>query len=203
MARGGAASDLERLPGVLAATIFVESGAPPLVYLATTPDADPDALRAATAALLDERGTPAPLDRIHIAVPVAFRGVQPRGAVPRFSFEGFEVHRSEGRVTCTVRLRSDIRPAEGRATESDTPSGRARAAARAALLAAEAFDPAYRLGLEGLLIMDLFGHQAVFVLIDAAAGRTQAHLPGAALLDRSIEEGAALAVVHALRAWTV
>jgi hypothetical protein len=51
--------------------------------------------------------------------------------------------------------------------------------------------------------MDLFGQAGVIVLVDATAGRSQAHLPGIAIIDRSTEESAALAVLHALRSWTV
>lgn len=202
MRRGDAASALERLPGVLAATVFTDVPGPPLVYLATTPDANVGALRNAAAHLLADHGTPTPIDRIHVASPAPGRAGAARGALPRFSFDGFEVHRSDGRVSCEVRLRSEYRPSNGSATEPDTPSGRARAAARAALTAAEGFDPDFRLGLEGLRIVDLFGREALVLLVDATAGRRQSHLPGTALVDRSLEEAAALAVVHALRSWT-
>lgn len=203
MSRSDAVSDLERLPGVLAATLFLDGPEAPLVYLATTPEADPEALRNIVATLLHDHGSPTSRDRIHIAAPslALARSSARHGASLRFSFVDFGVHREDGRVTCTVQLHSELRPGEGSATEPDTPSGRARAAARAALLAAEAFDPDFRFGLEGIRTFDLFGHRALTLLVDAAAGRTHTQLPGTALVDRSLEEAAALAVLQALRSW--
>ncbi len=203
MARGDAASALEQLPGVLAATILADSTRIPLVYLAASPETDPETLRAAAAMALEIFGTPTPLDRIHVASPAPQRTARSRSALPRFAFDGFEVHRSEGRATCSVRLRADRRLVEGSATEPDTPSGCARAAARATLIAAEGFDPDLRFGLDGLRVIDLFGHRALVLLVDANAGRSRVHLPGVVMLDRSLEEAAAHAVIHALRTWAV
>ncbi|MFW5950595.1 MAG: hypothetical protein ACOCVZ_00615, partial [Gemmatimonadota bacterium] len=122
-------------------------------------------------------------------------------ADPRFTLEGVDVHRSHGRAECTVRLRLGGRSSAGAARESDTGAGRARAAARAALAAVETLDPALRLGLHGIRRVDLFGHGAIVVLVEATAGRSHEHLPGSALLDRSEEEAAALATINALREW--
>jgi hypothetical protein len=122
--------------------------------------------------------------------------------LPRVSLDSLAVSRSQGRIECTVRLRAAGRELAGTAREPDTPTGPLRAAARATLLAAEGLDPDFRLGLEGARVLDLFGEAVVVVLIDARAGRSQTHLPGSALVDRPSEEAAALATLHALRAWT-
>jgi hypothetical protein len=192
---------LERLPGVLAATLFLDTPAPPRVYVATAPDTDTDALRAIIVGLLRDHGFHVPDGNIHVAT--APRRPAAGTVLPRVSLDAVDVHRSESRADCTVRLRSGDRTANATATEPDTQSGRARAAARATLGAAESLDPDFRFGLEGLRMLDLFGHQAVILLIDATAGRSQSRLPGAALLERSVEEAAALAALHALRAWSL
>lgn len=199
MTPGDAARDLERLPGVLAATLFLDTPGTPRVYLAITVDADPDALRRTTAALLRDRGYTVPADRIHVG------HAPPRrltGSLPRATLDGLDVHRSENRVECTVRIRTEAHTTYGSCSEPDSQSGRARAAARAALQAAEALDPDFRFGLQGARLLDLFGQETLVVLVDASAGRGHAYLPGAALLDRSVEEAAALAALHALRGWT-
>lgn len=194
-------STLERLPGVLAATALLEPPHGPRVYLAVAPDADPDALRDAALALLGDHEIPATPDRIHIARSAP--ALREHGALPRFALDGFEVHRADHHVRCSVRLRADTRETVGSGEEPDTRSGRARAAARACLRAAEALDPDLRLGLEGLRVIDLFGHDAVLVLVEATAARSHDILPGIGLEERSIEEAACTATLAALRSWTV
>jgi hypothetical protein len=192
---------LERLPGVLAATLFLDTPAPPRVYVATAPGTDADALRTVIVGLLNDHGFHAPADNVHIATAPSRPAAG--SVLPRVSLDAVDVQRRDGRAECTVRLRSGERSAAGSATEPDTHAGRARAAARATLQAAESLDPDFRFGVEGLRALDLFGHQAVVLLLDATVGRSHARLPGAALLDRSVEEAAALAALHALRAWTL
>jgi len=198
--RAALTTALERLPGVLAAA-FLDIGRSPRVYLATTGDADRDALRQTAVELLRDNGFHAAPDHIHIGAPPSRTIVGL--AIPRVRLDALEVHRSENRVACEVRLRVEARRIAGTATEPDTPGGRARAAAIAALRAAEQIDPDLRIGLSGLRLMDLFGHPTVTVLVEATAGRSHAHLPGLALVERSDEEAAAIAVLNALRSWTV
>ena len=198
MTPGDAARDLERLPGVLAATLFLDTPSAPRAYLAVSADADTDALRSTAAALLRDHGHPVSDDRVHIGHAPSRRLA---GALPRATLDGLDVHRSENRVECSVRIRAQSHTTYGACSEPDSPSGRARAAARAALQAAEALDPDYRFGLQGVRPLDLFGSEAVVVLVDASAGRGHAYLPGAALVDRSVEEAAALAALLALRGW--
>ena len=195
-------SALERLPGVLAASAFLDPPHGPRVYLAVGPDADPDELRRATLALLGDRGIPGTPDRVHVGTPPApsHAGAM---ALPRFTLDELEVHRVDSHARCAVRLRSGGRTTSGSGEEPDTRSGRGRAAARACLRAAESLDPDLRLGLEGVRILDLFGRDAVLVLVEATAGRSQAVLPGISLVERSVEEAACAATLAALRSWTV
>lgn len=194
-------SALERLPGVLAASAFLDPPHGPRVYLAITADADAGALRDAALALLGDHAIEATPDRVHIGnAPTHTRD---HGALPRFSLDGLEVHRADHHARCTVRLRAIARTTTGIGEEPDTRSGRARAAARACLRAAEGLDPDLRLGLEGLRVVDLFGHDAVVVLVEATAARSHAVLPGVGLIERSVEEAACAATLGALRSWTV
>jgi hypothetical protein len=199
VSRGDPAAQLERLPGVVAATLFLDTPALPRVYLATTSGSDHETLRQAVLGLLSDHGLGTDPDHVHIAA--APRPSSAGTTLARTTLDAVEVQRADSRAVCTVRLRAAGRLCTGEAAEPDTRSGRARAAARATLQAAESLDPDYRFGLEGIRVMDLFGHEALILLLDATAGRNQAFLPGAALVGRSLEEAAALAGLHALRDW--
>ena len=197
-------SALERLPGVLAASAFLDPPHGPRIYLAIAAGADAASLREAALALLADRQIPATPDRIHVgAAPAPPPASREHGALPRFALEGLEVHRADHHARCSIRLRSGARITVGDAEEPDTRSGRARAAARACLQAVETLDPDLRLGLEGLRVVDLFGQDAVMVLIEATAARSHALLPGTALIERSVEESACSATLAALRSWTL
>lgn len=197
-------SALERLPGVLAASAFLDPPHAPRIYLAVTSHADAGALRDAAVALLGDHGIAATPDRIHVGTaPSAPSATRDIGALPRFTLDGFEVHRADHHARCTVRLRSAGRVTTGSGEEPDTRAGRARAAAGACLQAAESLDPDLRLGLDGLRVMDLFGNDAVLVLVEATAARSQALLPGVGLVERSVEEAACVATLAALRSWTI
>lgn len=199
MIPGELGAELERIPGVLAATLFNDSPGGPRVYLAMTSDADPAAIADAVVGILGDRGLPADRGRIHLAVPP--RRDAAGDALRWFSLDGLDVRRTEGRVECTTRIRSTTRSTTGQAAEPDSAAGRARAAARSALRAIEALDPDLHLGLEGVRAMDLYGREAVVVLVEAAAGRAHVHLPGVAVVHRSVEEAAVMATLGALRGW--
>jgi hypothetical protein len=191
---------LERLPGVLAAAVFDTPPAGARAYLAVRDDADHAAIRAAALALLRDHGFTADPDRIHLgSAPATNQAVT---TLPSLSLDALDIRRAENLVECAVRLRTGGRTVSGVATEPDTPAGRARAAARATLIAAEALDPELRLGLHGALAGDLFGFRSLAVLVEASLGRTQVHLPGTALVDRSLEHAGAMATLRALRSWT-
>jgi hypothetical protein len=191
--------ELEQLPGVLAATVFTDAPEGPRVYLAVRSGVDVETLRGDAIAVLRDRGLRVRPDGVHVATPPLRLGTT---GLPRITLDSLDVHRTASRVECIVRLRIPPRSTSGAATEPDSPAGRARAAARATLQAAEAIDPDFRFGLHGIRALDLFGHDTVVVLVEASIGRSHSHLPGSALVLRSVEEAAALATLHALRTWT-
>ena len=199
MTPGELGPELERLHGVLAATVFSDRDRT-RVYLAVRDNADRDAIRATTLALLRDHGLRADPDQLHIGTAPPSQPAPT--TLPPLSLDTVDVHRADSRVQCSVALRTPDRTSSGTATEPDTPDGRARAAARATLAAAEPVDPDLRFGLHGTRIHDLFGAPTVSLLIEASLGRTHVRLPGAALIDRSVEHAAALATLQALRSWT-
>lgn len=125
-------------------------------------------------------------------------------AVPRFLIlDDLTVGRDGSRVTCQVRLGCSDDLFDGEAREPDTEAGRARAAARATLSAAERAATELSLGLEGIAILDLFGRRYVAVSVEAAVRRRYALLSGFIPVDpvRSVEEAAALASIRAIERW--
>jgi hypothetical protein len=127
------------------------------------------------------------------------------GAAARFLvLRDISVSRAGNRVACRVRLTRDHTVFEGEAREPDTEPGRARAAARATLAAAEqAAGSNAALGLEGLLLNELFHRRYVAVSIEGSSGRRHALLSGLVPVDpgRSTEEAAAMATLHAIDRW--
>jgi hypothetical protein len=91
----------------------------------------------------------------------------------------------------------------GAALVLDTAAGRARPAARATLFAAERADTRLALGLEGTVILDMFGRKYVAASVEAAVERRFALLAGLVPVDpgRSLEEAASLAALRAIDRW--
>ena len=85
----------------------------------------------------------------------------------------------------------------------DTPAGRARAAARATLAAAEQAVPGATFGLEGVTITNLFSRSYLAVSVEAAFERQFAVLAGLVDLDptRAVEDAAVLATLRAIDRW--
>jgi hypothetical protein len=127
-----------------------------------------------------------------------------RGTGPRFLvLRDFDVSRTGARVTCKVRIDRGTTVFEGESVELDTEAGRARAAARATLFAAERADTRLALGLEGTVILDMFGRKYVAASVEAAVERRFALLAGLVPVDpgRSLEEAASLAALRAIDRW--
>ena len=196
---GEAGPALERLPGVLAATLFTDANHRTRVYLAVRPDVDHNAIRATALSMLRSRGIASDPDHLYIGT-APTHPPTPR-ALPGLALETLDVHRSGNRVECSVRLRAETRSPEGTASEPDSAGGRARAAARATLNAVETLDPDLRLGLHGARSQLIFGFEVLSVLIEVSLGRTHTQLPGAAMVDRSPEHAAVTATLQALRSW--
>jgi hypothetical protein len=116
---------------------------------------------------------------------------------------GLQLERSNQEVHCRVVLMRGTAAYQGEAREMDTPTGRARAAARATLAAAEYACPGITLGLEGVAIVDLFSRRYVAASVEAAQARNYALLAGLVTLEnnRAIEDAAVLATLRAIDRW--
>jgi hypothetical protein len=85
----------------------------------------------------------------------------------------------------------------------DSATGRARAAARATLAAAEFACADISLGLEGIAIIELFSRRYVVASIEAAHQRDFVMLAGLVTLEanRAVEDAAVLATLRAIDRW--
>jgi hypothetical protein len=128
-------------------------------------------------------------------------GTPPAGRFLLLSSLQFE--RSNREVRCRVELSSAGRTFHGEACEMDSPAGRARAAARATLAAAEQVGSKISLGLEGVAVIDLFSRQYVVVSVEAAQDRHFLLLAGMVTLEatRSAEDSTVLATLRAIDRW--
>lgn len=113
------------------------------------------------------------------------------------------LERSNQEVHCRVELKRGTKAFHGEAREMDSPTGRARAAARATLAAAEYACPGINLGLEGIAIVDLFSRRYIVASIEAAQSRQFVLLAGLVTLEdnRSVEDSAVLATLRAIDRW--
>lgn len=116
---------------------------------------------------------------------------------------GIHLERSNQEVHCRVELRRGARSFSGEACEMDSPTGRARAAARATLAAAEHACEGISLGLEGIAIVDLFSRKYVVASVEAAQNRQFVLLAGLVTLEtnRAVEDAAVLATLRAIDRW--
>jgi hypothetical protein len=125
-------------------------------------------------------------------------------AAARFlTLEDIALARADHRAVCRVRLRHGDDCFEAEAVEPDSEQGRARAAARATLAAAEQAVANVTLGLEGVAFVQIFQRRYVAAAVEAASGRRTASLSGLVPIDtaRSAEEAAAFAALHAVERW--
>lgn len=209
------AREIEQIPGVLAAAVWIGSRSTVReVYIAATPEASPHEIRAAAAEILARNGLESSPDVIQIGV-IDREAPAPEqtdampgdtGAPPVFPgrflvLTGIDVQRAHNTVTCRIQVQRLGEQFSGEATELDTPNGRARAAARATLAAAQLAAPNAALGLDGLTIIDIFGHPHVAISVEAASARRIAHLTGLARIERSIEDAASFAALGAIERW--
>ncbi len=123
---------------------------------------------------------------------------------PRFLLlSGIQMELANREVHCRVQLSAGSQNYHGEAREMDSPTGRARAAARATLAAAEQVGPGISLGLEGVSVIDLFSRKYVAVSVEAAQDREFLLLAGMVTLEpsRSLEDAAVLATLRAIDRW--
>ncbi|MBR9990193.1 MAG: hypothetical protein KFH98_10575 [Gemmatimonadetes bacterium] len=200
--------ELERLPGVAAASVWLDQdgrlrdarvhlmpGAAPAIVIngasrvlhALAVPFDPRAIRTCPIALPDELAT---------AMPGPNRS--------RFLLlQDLTLTRVGAHITCRIQLARDSTTAAGEASELDTSAGRARAAAKATLRAAENVTEGLALGLEAAVITSMFGRNYAVVSVEASVGRKVATLSGIVPVDpaRAAEEATCLATLRAIDRW--
>ncbi len=194
--------ELEKIPGVLAAALWLRD--PQHVreaFITGAPGASISTLRNTVADLFEQRGLAYCIEDLQVAIVEEAAIPLPLWRGRGLIFDHLEVHRSDNWVTCRVHLRRRGQMTSGEAREVDTEPGRARAAARAALLAAENATSGIRLGLEGVHIFDILRRRYVIVSVEAAFSRRVSYLPGIGTVDRSVEDAACLATLNALERW--
>jgi hypothetical protein len=217
------AEEIERLPGVIAAAIHLGPAAEIReIYIAAAPGASAVDLQGATVAILARNGVDVAPSVVRIgaiqqpapAAPAAPTSATPTASAPPFHgatpdfptsqgrfilLEGVDIQTSGGHIVCRVRLLRQGERLEGEARELDTELGRARAAARATIAAAEDASP-FALGLEGAAFVDLFSRRYVAVSVEASAARRFVTLAALLALEpnRPVEEAATLATIRAI-----
>lgn len=143
---------------------------------------------------------PKPADRPHLQL-VENEGTPPPWHGRFLVLDAVEVERRHGRVLCRVRITRLGETFTAEAEDIDSPSARARCAARAALMAAQQAGEGIQLSLEGIVIEEFFGRQYVAAFVDAAANRRWNSLCGILSVDNSLETSAVLAILRAVERW--
>jgi hypothetical protein len=194
--------ELEKIPGVLAATVWLRDQATVReIYVTGAPGTSRPTLEHAVSAIL--RGYSLGFDntQLHIAPIDAGLAPPPLWKGRYLILDELEINRAEQQASCHIRLLRGGTPVTGDAHDVDTESGRARAAALATLRAAQRAANGISFGLEGLHLPELFGRRYVVLSIEAALARRPALLPGIAAINQSTEHAAALATLGAIERW--
>lgn len=202
-----AMTELERLPGVIAAAVWVTSDRSLRhARLHTVPGAAHIIVANAAARVLHA------LD-IAVPDPGAIR-ITPTGIpddIPMPPAQGgrflllqdLNLHRAGAHVSCRVQLVQGAHSSTGEARELDTSAGRLRAVALATLRAAEDSTDGLALGLEAVAITPMFGRSYATVSVEAAVGRRATVLCGMVPVDgsRGAEEAVCMATLRAIDRW--
>jgi hypothetical protein len=205
-----ACSEIERLPGVLAAAVWLTSdGHLRDARIHTLPGVAPTIISNAAARVLQAAGIPFDQRAIRttvLALPDEIQGIAlgSANAGGRFLLlQDLSLTRTGAHVTCRVQLMRDDLPACGEARELDTLAGRARAAATATIRAAESTADGLALGLEAAVVTELFGRRYAVVSVEASIGRRIATLSGIVPVEtsRAAEESVCLATLRAIDRW--
>jgi hypothetical protein len=205
-----AGTELERLPGVLAAAVWLNSdGFLRDARLHVLPGVAPTIIANAAGRVLQALQVPFDPRSIRttcLNLPEELQGitVQATAAPGRFLLlQDLTLSREGAHVTCRVQLMRDDAVVTGDARELDTASGRVRAAAVATLRAGESAADNVALGLEAAAVTEFFGRRYAVVAVEASVGRRVATLSGIVPVDpaRSPEEAACLATLRAIDRW--
>jgi hypothetical protein len=204
-----ASVELERLPGVVAAAVWLHpDGELRDARIHIMPGVAPTIIANAAARVLQALGIdfePRAIRTSQVALPdeiqsFALAGT-PAGRI--LLLQDLSISRSGAHVTCRVQLMRDDSVSFGEAREIDTAAGRARAAANATLRAAENTMENLALGLEAAIVTQLFGRTYGIVSVEASVGRRVANLSGLVPVDagRAPEEAVCLATLRAIDRW--
>lgn len=195
------AAALEKIPGVRTADVRLEGiRRVHAVLVEGEGTASPIAITPMVHEVLRRTGLEFSPGAVRVDAPASARET-PRDARRFLVLDALETTRADHRATCRVRLRRLDKSFDGEARDLDTVTGRARAAARAVLHAAELAVPGACLALEGAQIVDLFGRRHVVVAIEAVNQRRTSRLPGIAALENAPEDAACLATLGAIDRW--
>jgi hypothetical protein len=200
----GALTVIERLGGVHAAWMRIDGGVVGDLVLAVDADADRERIRTGALEAIRSRGLRLDPARLRLAVlePLDPNAPARQGAWSRpLVRHDLQILRGDQRAVCRVELLHGGDPVAAEATDLDTDAGRARAAARATLRAAETAYPGRSLGLEGLRVVDLGGRPHIALSVEAVSDRRSARLSAVAPIDPSYEEAACLAALGAIERW--
>lgn len=204
-----AAGELERLPGVVAAAVWLDpDGHLRAARLHTMPGAAPTIISNAASRVLQALGIPFDPRAIRTA-PIALpEDAQSTALTPppggRFLLlQDLSLSRAGAHVSCRVQLIRDDKTSTGEARELDTTSGRCRVAALATLRAAENAANGLALGLEAAALTQIFGRSYAVVSVEASIGRRLATLSGLVAVDptRSPEEAFCMSTLRAIDRW--
>jgi hypothetical protein len=194
--------ELEKIPGVLAATVWLRDPATVReVYVTGAPGSSATTLEQAVTTILRGYGLNFAPAQLQIAPVDASSAPAPLWKGRFLVLDNIEISRADHQVTCHVSILRAGNPVTGDARDVDTENGRARAAALAALRAAERAASGVAFGLEGLHLPELFGRRYVVLSIEAALARRPSLLPGIAAITQSVEQAAALATLGAIERW--
>jgi hypothetical protein len=201
---------IEQLPGVTSASVWLtDPRRLRSLHVFASRAANPKIIAHAAAKILRRGNVAFDMGSIRIATRGETEPAEPaRISVGAWAsryllLDDLAVERAGSKVTCRVTLKREVDRFEGEAVELDTDAGRVRAAARATLAAAEHAGHDLALGLEGTIIVDLFGRRYIAASVEAAVDRRFALLAGLVAIDpgRSAEETACLAALSAIDRW--
>lgn len=182
-------------PAPTAAPVTIEAMEPKSTAV---PAEDPRSDKRGQAAALD----PAPPQPRSEATPPREPGpgLRPMELVERPAIERFRPNR----IRCRVEIAVGSDAVTGAAEMLDGGDAALSVTARAVLAACRNADPKHGgfVELEGVRIVELAGHNYVLAAVRAVEPRRVHYLAGAAIVDATAEEAAALATIQAVQQWT-
>jgi hypothetical protein len=202
-----AVAELERLPGVLTAAVWLTpEGRLRDARIHASPGTASVIICNAAGRVFEALTIPFDSGDIrvsHLAIAADIEAVVPAPAARFLLLQDITMSRAGAHITCRVQLLHGQETTTGEARELDTSTGRARAAANATLRAAETVSEDLALGVEGVCVSSMFGRSYAIVSVEASVGRRCATLSGIASVDgsRGTEEAVCLATLRAIDRW--